>query len=845
MKFGAILISVWSMAAVLRSASASPLCTGDCNGNGRVTVDELVVGVDLALGNASRSECTAFDPPPPSGAVEIDELVTAVAAAVRGCPGPIITTVAGSGLAGYNQDGLPPLETHLYLPQDMTYGPDGKLYIVDWNNHRIRRINAGVVETVAGSGEIGPADDGAALHTQFNHPTNVEFDRQGRMIIAAWHNSLVKRLDLPACTDDLSQCMVTNLAGTGARAFGGDGGPGNAARLDLPSSVAIDSNGNIVISDQANFRLRLLEPNGTIHTICGTGTPGYSGDGGPAVEAQLDAPRGQSAPPAGRITIDSLDRIYIADSGNHCIRMIDSIGAITTIAGDGEPGYSGDEGPARQARFNTPSDVAIAADGTLYIADTMNHVVRSITPDGRIHTVAGTGTRGFSGDGLPAYAAQLDRPYGVATAPNGDLYVADTHNQRVRLITAFSTGPTPPPTPSPTPVIVPCTDVPGSICTYAGTGEHAFNGDGHHRLYTTLYWPFDMEFTPSGRRWVLDWNNHKVREIQSDETFRTWVGTDFVGDGPPDLSDLTAPGAPGLTVDLNHPTDLQEFPNGDLLFVAWHNHKLRQLDPATGLVRVLSGLGADFAGDGGPAIDARLNQPARGVFDAHGNFFVVDQRNQRIRVFYDLVGQRAAATVATVAGTGVCADSGALCASTADCGGAACNSTPGFNGDGPARQTRFSFPTGGNPEPTGGITIDASGVLYFADTNNHRIRRLEFRDPSFTDGTVTTIAGTGSGGFAGDEGPALDAQLNFPQDVELGPDGNLYFCDANNNRVRMIDLTNGTIHTIAGTGTKGYAGDGGSALDAQLNRPFGLAFDANGDLYVSDTFNGRIRRIKR
>ena len=234
-------------------------------------------------------------------------LLTAMGAAlISGCGGstgssssggvgatgkPIITTVVGNGLAGENGDGLPGADTALYLPQDVTVGPDGKIYFADWNNHRLRRVADGVVETVAGTGELGDALDGPALEIQFNHPTNVAFDAEGRLIVAAWHNSKVKRIDL-------TTGMVENLAGTGARDFGGDGGPGNEAILDLPSSVAIDVNGNILISDQANFRIRLLEPNGTISTICGTGDPGYSGDGDWAEQAQLDAPVGQAAPPA-------------------------------------------------------------------------------------------------------------------------------------------------------------------------------------------------------------------------------------------------------------------------------------------------------------------------------------------------------------------------------------------------------------------------------------------------------------------------------------------------------------------------------------------------------------------
>lgn len=730
--------------------------------------------------------------------------------------GPIITTFAGTGLAGQNEDGLPARETHLYLPQDVTVGPDGTVYIVDWNNHRVRSVNsAGVSETVVGSGNLGPADDGLAVQQHFNHPTNVAFDADGQMVIAAWHNSKVKRLDLQTG-------MVENLAGTGARSFSGDGGQGNQAALDLPSSVGILANGDIVISDQANFRIRLLEPSGLIHTVAGTGMPGYSGDGGRAEEAQLDSPKGQSAPPAGRIDIDANDRIYIADTGNHVIRMIDNIGNISTIVGTGEPGYSGDGGPASAAQLNTPSDIEVGPDGTLYIADTMNHAIRVVTPDGIISTLAGTGERGYSGDGGEAADAQLDRPYGLTLDDQGNLYVADTHNHRVRLITeALPPGYVPDDGIDTDVEVIPCTDEPGSICTYAGTGLNGHNGDGKNRLQTVLYWPFDIEFTPE-HTYVLDWNNHQVREIVDDGTFVTVVGSDFVGDGPKDLSDLTPPGAPGTSVDLNHPTDLIELPTGELVVVAWHNHKLRLLDPATGLVTVLGGRGAGYMGDGGVTKDILLNQPAHAVLDPAGNLFVIDQRNQRIRLLRDFATLLGDSPVSSVLGTG----------------------TAGYNGDGlQPLETQVNWPAGGNPEPTGGIAMDADGAIYFSDTNNHRVRRVVFDDDTFTSGTVTTVAGTGVAGYNGDGGPATEAQINLPQDLEIGPDGNLYFADTDNHRVRMVDLTTGVISTVAGTGERGYGGDGGPADQAQLSRPFGVSFDADGNLYISDTFNGRIRKV--
>jgi len=351
-----------------------------------------------------------------------------------------ICTVAGTGIAGDGQDGLPARETRLYLPQDTTVGPDGRLFVVDWNNHRIRVIEADwTMHIVAGIGELGLAADDPTTD-RLNHPTNVTFDPMGspdEMWIAAWHNSRVKKVDLTSGT-------ITDVCGTGKRGFAGNDGPAAAATLDLPVAIVFDAAGNMLIADQANQMIRRVDrTTGMISTIAGTGhcadavnpNPCVLNDGGPATAAGFHFPIGQMAAPGGRIALAADGTIYVADTDNYRVRRIDSAGIITTFAGNGTWGLAGDGGPATDAQLGRLSDVAVGANGRVYIADTDNECVRVVTPDGIIATFAGQcGMAGFAGDNGPAGAALLDHPTGVEIGRQGEVYIADNHNQRIRVV---------------------------------------------------------------------------------------------------------------------------------------------------------------------------------------------------------------------------------------------------------------------------------------------------------------------------------------------------------------------------------------------------------------------------
>jgi sugar lactone lactonase YvrE len=361
-----------------------------------------------------------------------------------------------------------------------------------------------------------------------------------------------------------------------------------------------------------------------------------------------------------------------------------------------------------------------------------------------------------------------------------------------------------------------CRDLqPGHACTWVGSrNEEGFNGDGLHRAETLINQPQDLLFMPDGTAWFTDFNNFLIRRVLADGTVESMVGSIdplFPGDGP--FDGITPGGAEGHDWLLNHPTNLLLQPDGTILVVAWHNHKLLTVDPTSGFVKVVCGGGAGFAGDGKVAAPSTLfKQVNDATLDAAGNLYVIDQQNERIRMIAAADG-----VITTIAGTGM----------------------PGYSGDGgPALMAQFSWARGSNPNPSGGI-VHHEGKLYISDTEANVIRMLDLAD-----GTIHAFAGTGEKGDGGDDGPALMARLSAPRDLEIGPDGDLYFADTDNGKVRAIDLEAGVIRTVVGTGENGVEErDGLPATETKLRRPFGIAFDPDGDLYVMDTLNSRIVKV--
>ncbi|MEO8049724.1 MAG: BACON domain-containing carbohydrate-binding protein [Acidobacteriota bacterium] len=571
--------------------------------------------------------------------------------------------------------------------------------------------------------------------------------------------------------------------------FAGGGVPqgiqGIYASLGSVGGVATDGAGNVYIALQSYSAVVRMDATTHVLTlVAGIGTPGLSGDGGPAASAQLNKPSGMA--------LDAAGNLYIADSGNNRVRKV-SNGVITTVAGG-----------TGSVALSNPTSVAVDSSGNLYIADSGNHVVRKLS-GGITATVAGTGTPGSLGDGGTATSAQLNTPEGVAVDASGNFYIADSGNGAVRKVSNgilttvfFQQGS------APAAVTVDgagtlffaangysvVAKIPagGAVSVVAGTlNATGYTGDGGSATDATLDGPVDLAVDASGNLYIADFFNSVVRKVAGGIITTAAGGPyGYAGDGGTAASAL-----------LLHPTSVAAGPGG-AVYIADSNHNLVR-KVVNGAITTVGGTGLPgYSGDGGAATSATLNAPWGVAVDSAGNLYISDAGNSVVR-------KVSGGVITTVAGTG----------------------TAGFSGDnGAATSAMLSGPAG--------IALDTAGNLYIADYYNSRVRMV-------SGGTITTVAGNGTATFAGDGLGATSASLSGPLDVKLDAAGNLYIADFGNNRIRMV--TAGIISTVAGNGTASFGGDNGSATSAQLNAPSGVALDAGGDLFIADASNNVIRQV--
>ncbi len=512
--------------------------------------------------------------------------------------------------------------------------------------------------------------------------------------------------------------VLTIVAGTGVPNFSGDGGPATSAGLNNPSAVALDAAGNLFIADFFNLRIRRVDAaTGIISTVAGNGTFGFSGDGGPATSASLAHPIG--------VAVDATGNLFISDRGNLRIRRVDAAtGIISTVAGNGAIGFSGDGGPATSTPLSGPWGVALDAVGNLFIADREDHSVRRVdVATGIISTVAGTGVRGFSGDGGLATSASLALPNGVALDTAGNLFINDFVNLRIRRVDAAT----------------------GIISTVAGNGSLGFSGDGGPATSGSLLNPLGVALDTASNLFIADSGNQRIRRVDTATgIISTVAGNGFTGfNGDGDLA---------TNARLDRPTDVALDTAGNIFVADWRSNRIRRVDVATGVISTVAGNGRlGFNGDGGPATSASLNNPSGVAVDATGNLFFADVDNNRIRRVDTATG-----IISTVAGNGI----------------------TGFSGDGDlAINARLNRPTD--------VALDTVGNLFISDRLNHRIRRVDAAT-----GVISTVAGNGIFGVSGDGGPATSARLAAPISIAVDPAGStLFIDDFSNHRIRRVRLT--------------------------------------------------------
>jgi sugar lactone lactonase YvrE len=565
-----------------------------------------------------------------------------------------------------------------------------------------------------------------------------------------------------------------------------------SASLGYVSGVATYA-GSFYVSLQAYAAVVKVDPSGNLTLVAGAGTPGFSGDGGPSTSAKLNNPQG--------LAVNSSNGdLYIADAGNNRIRKV-SGGIITTLVGGGAISLA------------NPYGVAVDNGGNVYIADTGSNVVRKWS-NGVVTTVAGTGTGGFNNYTGSATATSLFGPRSVAVDTFGNLYIADYTNDLIRKVTAAGAltsvldvlGPMAVAVDAAGDVFVASagSDVVGELATsglisvFAGDQTLGYIGDGGVATGAELNTPAGLAVDPaSGNVFIADFNNFVVREVANGVIY-TVAGSlqGFVGDNGSPLGAL-----------LLKPIGTAIGPSGELYIADTNHNRIRKV--LNGVITTVAGTGSPgYSGDNGPATSAQLNSPWGVAVDSSGDLFISDLGNSVVRFVNASTG--AIVTVAGVAGTA------------------------GYNADSIVANTAYL-------NAPAGIALDSSKNLYIADFGNHRIRQV-----AQATGMITTVAGTGTGGYNGDGIAATTAELLNPVDVKLDTSGNLYIADHGNNLIRKI--SGGNITTIAGLasnsgGAGGYSGDGGPATSAQLNAPFGVGLDSTGDLFIADSGNNVIREV--
>ena len=721
-----------------------------------------------------------------------------------------INTVAGGG-----PNNLPALQAGLGYPTAVVKDPSGNLYVATENysnaSGMVFKIDvSGNLTIYAGNGTnfynftTNNGDGGLAVNANLGYVAGLALDSQLNLYIADDSFNTIREV---ANSTGIITTVAGNSTGTVCATPSdplGDGCSATSALLSAPAQVYVDTNKNIYIADTGDSRIReVVFSTGKIqtvaggNTICTTGSLDALGDGCAATSATLDGPVG--------VYLDSNNNLYIADTVNSRIRVVNGgTGIILSIAGTGIAGFSGDGAAASAAQIYYPRGLFVDAAGNLYFADSINSRIREIfgpTPPsgqtaGNIATVAGggvgcTGQADTYGDGCLAIDAYLFNPLGVFVDTSNNLYIPDQYTFLVREVVASS----------------------GKIQAVAGNGTPSFSGDGQLATDAELNQPYGIAVDPVGDIYVADFANSRIRRVDA----TTHIIQTVAGGGPvcsaPPATDSYGDGCLA-TQALVYPFTVFVDGSHNIYFTDYSASRIRRVDGVTGIITSVAGGGTgsgpdcpnptDAFGDNCPAADAVLFEPWGLYVDPNGNIFFTDYGDSLVREYVASTGK-----VQVVAGTG----------------------TAGYNGENiPANTAQVNLPIG--------IYGDASGNIYFSDLGNSRIREIVA-----STGKIVTVAGTGTFGYNGDNIAATTAEISDPYGLYVDQAGNLFFCDYGNQRVREVVASSGLIQTVAGDSNFGFGGDGGPATSALLSFFADVGGDYAGNLYVSDTYNNRIREV--
>jgi sugar lactone lactonase YvrE len=769
----------------------------------------------FAGGGAFGTTATTLDLPGPSGAIRDTSGNTYIAAPystyVFKLSGTTVSSFAGLGYELYFGDGGLANKAGLDLPTALAIDGSGNIYIADPGGSRIRKVAAatGKISTVVGSGtkcepSTGVCGDGGkatAPAVALNLPNAIAVDSKGNIYIADSADHRIRAVNGTSGTIVIAGVSIASgdiatIAGNGnicssPTAACGDGAAATSAQLNFPEGIAVDSLGNIYIGDTRDNRIReIAAGSANITAFAGSGIACVSssspscGNGSSLLGAEFHLPMG--------LFVDPNNNLYVADSFDQEVRFINvTAPSVSTVAGNGMEGFSGDSGLATSAELNSPGSVFLDTNSNLVISDTGNQRVRLITGiGGNISTLAGGG---MGGDGGVASAATFANPYNVSEDSAGNLYIADSANNRIR---AINTGTN---TVTIAGVMIP----PGDVATVAGNGNAGPAGNSGPATSATLNAPADVVVDSSGNIWIADTGNMVIREVLA----ATGVINTVAGSG---LACLAPPsncgdGGPALSGTLSDPLAIALDSAGNLYISDYTAQRVRKVTASTQIITTLAGIGmVGNKGDGGPANAAHLDHPLGLAVDASANVYIDDSQNNRVRM------------VASTTSNGLTA--GYIYAF-------ALSGAAHLQGDGGPKLL------GGMWDPLE-LAIDPSGNLFIGGGNDSVVQRVDS-----ISGTIGTVAGflpKGTGGYSGDGGPATSAKLS---NIGLWVDGqsNLYIADAGNNRVRLVHLT------PAGTPTPTSLAFPATPLH-QASSPMNVTFESTGgvDLDLSSiTFGGK------